>query len=260
MSAPAPAKPALPIDPRIRARRVEVIRTEGRRRLRLLVAGLSVLLVLGGGVGVTRSPLLDVDQVKLSGAARTTRSQVLAASGLAGSPQMVDIDPARVASRVRALPWVRTARVERRWPGVVSISLTERRPVLAVSVGRRWALVDATGRVLATQADPAPALIKVTGVAQPGPAGTQVAGALAAVASLAAELPATVLPLASQVVIADGGIELHSAPTSPVVRLGPPTDLEQKIRSVEAVLAGADMRRVTVIDVRVPSAPVLTRR
>lgn len=260
MTAPAPPKPALPIDPRIRARRVEVIRSEGRRRLRVLIAGVSVLVLVGGGVGVTRSPLLDADHIAIVGAAQTSRADVVAASGLRHHPQMIDIDAARMAGRIRSLPWVRTAQVQRRWPASVRIVLTERRPVAAIAFGSAWALVDRTGRVLSEVKVLPAGLITISGGPDPGPPGRQLDGELADIADLVADLPAEVTPLVTQVFFIDGAIELRGSGASPIVRLGPVTDLPQKIRALQAVVTGADMKRVNVIDVRVPSAPVLTRR
>ncbi|MCA1656298.1 MAG: FtsQ-type POTRA domain-containing protein, partial [Actinobacteria bacterium] len=113
--AEAPAR--LPIDPRIRQRRIAVRRDEGRRRLRLLVAAVATVTLAGAGVAATHSALLDVDHVVLTGAAHTSRGDVLAAAGFDHHRFMVDVDGAAIGRRVRALPWVGRAQVARRWPG-----------------------------------------------------------------------------------------------------------------------------------------------
>ena len=38
--------------------------------------------------------------------------------------ELVRVDAGRVTSRIAALPWVRHARLERRWPGTVIVSGT----------------------------------------------------------------------------------------------------------------------------------------
>lgn len=260
MSEATGSGPAIPIDPRIRARRVEVTRTVGRRRLKVLVAGLSVAAVLAAAVAAVRSPLTDVDRVVLAGATHTTREAVVSATGLDGGPQMVDVDPVRLAGKVRALPWVRTARVERRWPGTVRIEITERHPALAVPAPKGWLLIDGTGRVLERVDELPEGLIPLAGVKASGRAGSQIDGEVGALAALVGDLPADLAPYVKSVAMGPDGIELRSEGRNPVVKLGPAAEIRQKVRAVQAVLAGADLRRVTVIDVRVPSAPVLTRK
>ena len=60
------------IDPRIRARRILVKRDEDRSRLSRLIIVLGLLAVVAGSVAALRSPLLDVDHVRVAGARRTS--------------------------------------------------------------------------------------------------------------------------------------------------------------------------------------------
>src|SRR5205807_544626 len=140
---------------RIRDRRIAVRRDEGRRRLRLLLAVLTLSAAILLGWAATRSPLLNVDHVRLVGAQHTDLEQVLAATGLRRGAAMIDLDESHLAAKVAGLPWVAAARVHRSWPGSVTIAVTERAPVAAVpAAAGGWALVDDTGRVLAV--DPVP--------------------------------------------------------------------------------------------------------
>ena len=66
-----PAKPPPMPHPRFRERRIKVRRDEGRRRLRRLVILALVMAAVLGGLGATRSVLLDVDDVAVAGGART---------------------------------------------------------------------------------------------------------------------------------------------------------------------------------------------
>jgi hypothetical protein len=147
------------IDPRIRLRLVEIHKEQQRRRTRLIaIAGAAVVLVLAAW-GLSRSPLLSVGHVQVTGAAHVSRAEVLAAAGVAHSRQMIDLDPGTMALGVDSLPWVRDTRVSRRWPRTVVISVSERRPVaLMAALGGAVAQVDATGRVLALTLAPVPGL------------------------------------------------------------------------------------------------------
>ncbi|MGH9187458.1 MAG: cell division protein FtsQ/DivIB, partial [Acidimicrobiales bacterium] len=106
---------AAPIDPRFRARRIAVRRQEGRRRLRRLGRLTALLGLVVVGWLVTRSPLLDVDRIRISGADHSTAEAVLEASGLHRGNPMTDLDPGATARRIEELPWVAAATVHRRW-------------------------------------------------------------------------------------------------------------------------------------------------
>jgi len=60
---PAEAPPPVPMDPRIRDRRIEVKRAVGRRRLRVLLVAGSIIVALGLAFVTVNSPFLDVDRV-----------------------------------------------------------------------------------------------------------------------------------------------------------------------------------------------------
>lgn len=255
------APPPLPMDPRIRQRRIEVRRHAGRRRLRVLLACLGTAAAVTAAAAATRSPLLDVDHVDVRGAERTPRRQFLHAGGLVGRPAMTDVDSATVARRVEALPWVLDARVRRQWPGTVRVDVVERDPVAAVPAEGAWAVVDAAGRVLEVVGAKPGGLPVLGGVPSPGPPGSTLAPAAGVPLGVAAAVPAGLRPRVADVAtVAGGEVELRLAPPGVVVRLGRPVDLDAKLAALAALVAGADLTATAAVDVRVPRAPVLTRR
>ncbi|HEY8525907.1 MAG TPA: FtsQ-type POTRA domain-containing protein [Acidimicrobiales bacterium] len=267
----APGGGAVVVDPRMRSRRIEVQRDLGRRRLRRVLAVLGTVGVLLAAYAVTRSPLLDVDHVEARGGEHTDEAAVALASGIDRGEAMVGLDTGAIARRVEELPWVESARVERRWPGTVRITVTERTPAAVVPIGAgeaagegeqdaevRLALVDATGRVLTDDApaDAAtaglPALTGVRGPLTPGETlGRDAREALTVVAALTEALPGTVTEISTdlEATLATGGR----------VRFGTAEDLGDKIVAVETMLADVDLAGLDVLDVRVPGNPVLTR-
>ena len=70
-----------PIDPRFRRRRIEVRRRAGRRRLRLLAGASASVALIGAVWGASRSPLLDVDHVRLTGATHTQLQKIIQTAG-----------------------------------------------------------------------------------------------------------------------------------------------------------------------------------
>jgi len=255
-------RPMVPMDPRIRRRRIDVRRDEGRRRLRILLGCVSVVVVVLVTVAAGRSPLFDVDYVDVRGADQTARRDVVAAGGLGEHPALLDVDTTAVARRVEALPWVLRAAARREWPGTVRIDITERRPaaVLPAAAGQ-WALADRTGRILRITGDKPAGLPVIGNIDPPQRAGASVPAAARPSLRVAAVLPASVrLRVADIATVRDGLVELQLVPPGGVVRLGPPVDLDEKLSVLAAVLARADLAGVGVIDVRVPRAPALTRR
>lgn len=256
------APPGPSMDPRIRQRRIEVTRDQGRHRLRLVAGVLAVAAAIALAVGATRSPLFDVDYVDVRGMVRTERRQVVAAGRLGDHPALVDVDTAAVARRVEALPWVLRAEARRDWPGTVRVVLTERRPVASVPAGEgRWALVDASGRVLEVGTDMPAGLPVIGNVAVPGRPGTSVEPAAGPSLRVAAALPSAIRPRVADVAVHAGGeVELQLVPPGGIVRLGRTDDLRRKLEALATVLERADLSRLAVVDVQVPAAPVLTRR
>ena len=252
------------MDPRFRRRRVEVLRQEGRRRLRVL-GGVTVVVVLAaaGSWLATDSPLLDLDRVVVEGAVQTTPTEVRFASGLRLGQALLDVDEGAATRSVEALPWVRFAVVSRRWPGEVRIRLVEREPVaVAPAGGGAVALIDGEGRVLEWIDVAPPGLPVLAGLPPAGPAGSTLGADGVATLAVAVALPAELRARTVGVAPAPGGggeVEMSLSPEG-MVRLGPPEDLDRKFTAIRAVLAQVDLQNLAVLDVRRPESPVLTRR
>ena len=234
-------------------------RREGRRRLRVLVVVLGVVVATSAAAGATRSSLLDVDRVMIAGARHTGVPDLMHAARLDQHRLMIDVHADDMIRRIDALPWVARVDIERRWPSTVRISIAERVPVASVvATGGGWALVDRTGRVLAKQAGPAGDLPQVTGGAPAGALGTVVSRQVRDAVATAAALPDELRPRAPIVSVAADGIELKLKPSG-VAKLGSIDRLAAKLDAVVTVLERGNAGNVAVLDVRVPSAPVLTR-
>ena len=255
---PGSEKPGL-IDPRFRQRLIEVRRLEGRRRLRvvLILAGFLVAGLLAWATA--RSPLLDVDHLRVTGAVHATPTSISAASGVHTGMAMVDVDEGGAVRRLQALPWVLRAQVGRRWPASVTINVVERVPVAGVPAQAGVAVVDRTGRVVTVGPAPPPGLPVLLGLPPAGPAGTRIGGRAADLLAVAQAMPPQVTQRVAGVAAAEGGqVELRLKPSG-VVRLGPPDQLAEKMLATQTVLTQVDLTRLAVLDVRVPASPAITR-
>lgn len=261
---PKPKLPKEPIDPRIRARRIEVQRTEGRKRLRRVgVLGI-VVAVLALLWWLTLSPLLDVDGFRVQGAVHTGEAAVLDAIDIRRGDALLTADVGGAASALAKLPWVATAKVRRAWPGAVSITVVERVPVAVIAAeGGGWIVVDHAGRQLAVEQSPSLDLVRIAGRVLP-PALGEVAGErYRGAVDLAAVVPASLrTSIASLWPKRDGTVEASvELPTggTAVARFGAADQLASKLLALAAVLERADLDNVRIIDLRAPGAPALTR-
>lgn len=263
------------IDPRIAARRAIVVAEEAavgnRRRRRQAAAGITVVIVVSGVILGMLSPLASVHKIEVVGVDHTDAGEVRLASGLAGGPPLVRLDAAEVRARVAVLPWVRQVRVERRWPQTVVLSIDERKPAAVIScqvaAATTSCLVDASGRVLAPIAeDPKAAfgLPRLDGVPLSGEVGTTLPELSRGPLAVAVALPDALRPLVLGIRGEGAEVALDllvpgRAASPPVVRMGAPVRIFDKLTAVVTVLARTSVNGVAVLDVRVPEAPALSR-
>ncbi len=247
------------VDPRLRARRIEVQRHEGRRRLRALVGLAVVTVVAGGAVVVSQSSLADVDAVVVEGAHLSDPSSVVEASGIEIGDPLIDLDADAVVAEVEALPWVLGASVERQMNGDVVVTIEERTPRVVLSTeDGGFVVVDAFGRQLERVAGRAPEYLPVAGIVASGVVGQPAPPETRAVVSVLDHLTPPVAAVVTQIMVDEGTLYLELTPAGRV-KLGDDSSLDAKIVSLETMLAHADLRCLFEIDVRVPSAPALTR-
>jgi cell division protein FtsQ len=246
-----------PIDPRIRARRIEVRRDEGRRRLSRVVEAALVLAVAALFAGALWTPLLDVDAIQVTGTEHLSAQEVVARTGIEPGDPLIGVDVGVVGARIVALPWVAQATVSRRVGGVVAVDITERTPVARVVGAGGAVLVDAEGRVLGPAGEgPADQLVVLEDLATVPPPGSYLDDAatvpLAIAERLAVDAPGVVATLRADdlvATLAQGG----------EVSFGDADFVDAKLRSLLTVLDQVDLTCLGVIDLRLPGSPVLTR-
>ena len=253
----APADGREAIDPRIRARRAEVLRHEARRRLRVALCVLAVVFVVAGGWFALHSRLFAARVVTVVGAVHTPASQIVAAAGLADHPPLIDVGAAAAAG-VERLPWVAHATISREWPDGVRIAVQERSPVAVVQelAGAGWAVVSRGAKVLTVAAAPPKGLPHVVLPGAPGPPGSTAHDAGAALA-VATSLPRAFAGQVTSVAEDRAGDVTLQLTSGLTVYLGSTARLPQKYEDVAAVLQGATLVAGSTIDVAAPATPVV---
>jgi cell division protein FtsQ len=251
---------AAAVDPRMKARRIAVLRSQGRRRLHILVTVTGVALLAGLAIGISRTPLMDVDRITIGGSG-VRAAEVLESTGIATGMPMVSLDLGRAERSVASLPWVRSARVWRDWPGTVRITVEPRVPVAEVpAAGGRTVLIDAYGYAVDwAPASAEPGVFPRLAVPFTGRLGdihTAADGPLAVVAAMPDDLRAWVSAVTLDPVDGQMGLQLTGGAT---VALGEENLLDDKISAVRALLAGTELDCITEIDVIMPDIATVTR-
>ncbi|MEZ5099232.1 MAG: FtsQ-type POTRA domain-containing protein [Thermoleophilia bacterium] len=241
-----------------------------RRRLRLPSRNVVVLLLiaalaasLGAVALVRKSSVFAIRAVHVEGASPELEQAVRRALAPVKGTSLVDLDRARVEQLALRVPAVRSAQVDRDFPGTLTVEVTPERPVAVLRRGSEAWLVAETGRVLRTLgADAKSTLPRIwlePSVPQPRPgrplASEETVSALRALARLPKRFPVRVLSArgsAEDLTIVLGG------GSNTELRLGPAEALRLKLEVAARVLATIDpneRRRLAYLDVSVPERP-----
>ena len=249
------------IHPRFRARRIEVKRDAGRRRLRRLGALGVLVVLLIVAYGLTRSPLLDLDQVEVAGLEHTDTAELLRVGGLERGQPMTDIDIDRARHAIAAMPWVDSVAVERHWPGTVSVAVTERRAVAALATDdpATWLVLDATGRVLETRPTRPTDLAVLAAIGERADPGATLADALPGLSLAGYVTPDLRAWFVEIITNADATLDARLQ-RGITVTFGSQAHLSDKMIGLATVLTRVDLTDLSHIDVQVANSPVLTRR
>jgi cell division protein FtsQ len=204
-----------------------------------------------------RSSFFRVRHVTILGARHEAAAAVLAASGLASDPPIIDVSVASLERRLARFSWIGSVSLTKHWPDHVVVTLTERRPVAVAFAARHHLVyVDAQGHELgaAPLAADLPTLVYDKPTANTWP----FARAGRAAAYVASQLPiAFSRQVATISVDAAGSVSL--AMTTPVTFvLGPANNLHAKFVSIASVIAHARLAPGDVVDVTVPGSLAVT--
>src|SRR5215472_6482977 len=96
---------------------------------------------------------LTVADIRVEGRETTDREAILAALAAGPGTPILAVDPVQARAQLEALPWVRSAVIERRLPSTLYVRLVERKPLALWQHGGKIELIDREGAAI-----PAPRL------------------------------------------------------------------------------------------------------
>lgn len=244
------------------------VRTRRRRRLhrRMFYAGATVIALgaaTAGGWYAERTGMitqalapveariatlaiarrLTVQSVEVEGRHRADRQAILAAVGARRGTPILSVDLDAAKTRLEALPWVRSASVERQLPDGIYIRLVERQPLAVWQHHGRFDLIDQDGALIPnTQAEDFPALPQVVGDGAPS-AASDLVDLLASEPDLARHVTASVrIGGRRWNVELDNGIEIALPEESPEAAWHRLAALDRSDRLLERDITEVDMR------------------
>ncbi len=185
-------------------------------RRQQIYAALVVAVLVVAGLLVWFTPLMAVREVQVQGLSSVSQGQVLTALDVPTGTPLLRVDLTAAAARVARLPRVARATVDRHYPSELTVSVTERVPMVFVNKPDGNHLLDATGVDFAT-APPTPGVPRLV-LADPSPNNPLTKAALAVVGALPAAVrtqvdqvaPASVLDV--RLILARGRTVLWGAP------------------------------------------------
>lgn len=121
-----------------------------RRRRKTAVYLILLLLVCVVSLVLSLTVFFNTSQIKVSGNARYTVSQVVKASGVEKGDNLLRMSKSKIKDRIlKELPYVSDVQVVRELPSTVTIKVVEAEPSCAYLVGEnRWALLSQELRVM----------------------------------------------------------------------------------------------------------------
>lgn len=239
----------------------------GRGRRRLVFLALALVLAAGAGsvVWARSSDAFRIESLILPHAHHVTEAQLRKATASAMGVNLLRVDLDAIKLKVAAIPYVRSARVYRRFPDALEVQFEEYEPAAVVQAtdGRRW-LVAEGGRVLETVKGTGTgnlALIVPGTEAWPQAGGVvapQVVGALSVAALVHDPRAWPASHPVKRLAVDDFGEVVLILGSGTEVRIGEPTGLQQKL-IVAAGIIDRKLREgsaIAYIDVHDPSRAV----
>lgn len=235
-----------------------------------VVGGLGTAAVGLIGVGLLFSPLFALHHIDVRRAG-SAGARIRTAANLQSGEPLVSLDVSTIQRRIVALPEVSAAKVERKWPRGLRITVATRTPVVALAHAGRIALVATDGTVL-RDFSAADGTNSTNGMTNDGVSYTPITtGAIAPIGKLVTGDSERIVALATAldpdlrdrlVSVSLTGDDLNASFSSAgasnlAVHFGDEYELDIKAQALGALLGAESSGNVSGIDLTVPDAPVL---
>lgn len=246
---------------RVRDRRRALGRQRSRKRGGLLLIAVLVLAAVGAFLWLRSSDVFAVERITATATRRITEEELALATSEALGVSLLKLSTSDVEEALLALPYARSVEVYREFPNTLEIRLEEYEPVARLKglEDGIW-LVAEDGRILEKVKPPRGVnlpLVVYSAAISPV-VGEQVSGAIAdslpIVALLLDEETSGGLPTVKEVTVSAAGELVLGLEGGADLRLGRPTQLEQKLKVASQIIQqySRDGEQVDYVDVTAP--------
>lgn len=220
------------VDPRLAERRRTVAESNARRRLRRISWALVVVSLVGAIAWVAQSPWFSIAHITTSGVQSSDTFGILETAGVVEGVPLITVEPGRIEELLEEDPWVIDATVRRVLPDAIEVAIEERIPFAWVQTGSQWTVIAGDSTALRTDPEPGgPTLILEASIVDRGSrlGDPRVTGGVTFLAGLPTDIRNQTSLFAK-----DG--ELWATVGGMNVRLGLPTEMEEKAAALMAIL------------------------
>jgi cell division protein FtsQ len=221
------------------------------------VTGVVVTALTFGAQWTLRQSYFRVQHVTFVGFHHETPAELLAASGLAMHPSMINLSDATIKKNLSAFTWISAITVTKHWPNSVVVTVHESSAVaVAFTSTHVLEFVDQRGRALGVA--PLKTNMPTLEYVHPLSSTWPFARAGRAAAYVASQLPRAFASQVSMVTVnAQGAVTIKL--TTPVTFIvGPATNLHAKFVAIASVIAHSQLVPGDVVDVTVPDELAVT--
>lgn len=242
------------VEPRVAERRRGVSEDRARHRLRRVLGIIALIAVGAFGFWLIRSPLLSISSISISGATISDPAVIIDEIGVIVGIPTIDVDAGAVQRAVESDPWIETAEVSVRWPGTVSVVVTEHVALAPARAGDGWVMLSEASTVIEQTDGPVDGVFVVdidTSATAIGAAvvNPMVNGAIAFGSALRPDLAKSAVMF-----VDDDG--LVATVGGHLVRLGRPIDLEHKALVLASML-DTELEEGAEINLIAPTRPAV---
>lgn len=212
-----------------------------------VVGGL--LVTLGAvAIGLTYTSMFHAKHITVAGEQHLSEARVLQIAGIGPGTDLFHLDVGSVERRLERNPWIADAAVVRHLPSTVTVTVSERHPVgLTRSADGHLLYVANDGRLLG----PAPGTPLLPEISTSEPS------SMAAAASVAQTLPASLRPVVASIAVDGDGTVTLTTRSGVTATYGDASHAQAKGEALQAVLdyATNEGKSPISVDVAVPGAP-----
>ena len=119
--------------------------------------------IRNGYLTLAQKAHLVLDQVQVEGHARTQIKDINTALNITQGTPIFDLDLKDLKDRIMALPWIKTATIERHLPATLFIRVTEKEPIALWQNNQKYLPLDESGHPIKDSQTPLPPLLLVVG-------------------------------------------------------------------------------------------------